>query len=426
MKRKLVAGVVAVMLGAAGAALLRRGGPSWSGLGGPAGEASVAGPGQPGEGASGTEETTEEELSSGGGSSPERYKGRLSTRRNLVARSPARAPEKPDSVSSALRWLVKSQNASGSWGNASEDLDGTRWSPASATALAVLALLGAGHTSNSKELWDAGSPGEAVKRAEGWLAGVRPAGDREAALVTLSLSESFGMTRREEMGEVVRRAVAGLEARQRPDGSWGDSVESAWAVMALKSAELAEVEVDARVKEAARSWCSNRLETGTPADVMVWIFLTHERNPALARILNESAQRLPTAEAPAFEASYFGRLAAFQYDGPGGQLDKSWREALKRSHVATQEEDGGWNGHSGWTSRVVGNSLAALSLEFYYAYANVWSGEPKDEAKAPEAVAVPMPLPDEALPMGDRAPEDPVQDSGSDLPMGDAAPVEPE
>ena len=162
-------------------------------------------------------------------------------------------------VALALEWIVRQQQKKdGLWSMQGPYQDsGSQENRLAATAMALLALQGAGHTHQ-------GGEHQAVV-ARGWkklLAGQQRNGSFDVgrlpaqhelyshAQATIALCELFGMTRDAELTEPATRALAYCLAAQGPNGGWryepgkdGDMSVTGWYMMALKSAEMAGMEV---------------------------------------------------------------------------------------------------------------------------------------------------------------------------------------
>ncbi|MEK7470286.1 MAG: hypothetical protein AAB074_23190 [Planctomycetota bacterium] len=297
------------------------------------------------------------------------------------------------------------------------------WTTAGATSLSVLAFFSMGWTSASRDRWKESAPGEVVGKAEGWLRGYLPGTDREEALVALALCESAGYSEAEEAKEAARRAMGRLLARQREDGSWDDPHDTVWAAIALKSAQVSGLELPEGSSDRVANWLGQRLKSGGgDAEAFASLLWRHSpHDPALRRIVYDSARNLPDVSKPDFVRCYFGSLAAFQYDAGGFRSgpDRHWVNGLRRALAMTAEVGGGWSGDIATTGAVVRNALGSMSLMRFTRSSSSIDGPP---------VELP-PLEDEAVAevgtgMGDDAPLDGVQDSGSDLLMGDSAPVQ--
>jgi hypothetical protein len=162
-------------------------------------------------------------------------------------------------VMEALKWLAKNQQPSGMWSLAGPYQDGANVeNPKAATAMALLAFQGAGYTHQ-------GSPAEPFTQivARGWSALLKEQADDGSFLgeyyhhvlythaqCTIALCELYAMTRDESLRQPAERAVAYCLKAQSPTGGWryspgqgGDLSVTGWFVMALKSAQMAGLEV---------------------------------------------------------------------------------------------------------------------------------------------------------------------------------------
>lgn len=169
-----------------------------------------------------------------------------------------------EAIENALRWIVKQQESDGRWRlNGSYADAGTIETDTGATALALLALLGDGHTHQTGDFQ------QEVRSGLDWLAKIqRPNGDffdileegREAhfyahSQATIAYCEALALTGDDSLRPIAQRAVTFLEQAQNPAlGGWkyrplnddgiGDLSVTGWALMALHSARMANLEVD--------------------------------------------------------------------------------------------------------------------------------------------------------------------------------------
>lgn len=356
------------------------------------------------------------------------YRGRVGSRRAIVAPAHHPEPAPRSAVELTLRWLARHANPDGSWGQVAEPLEGGVWTTDGATAVAVLALLGAGYTHSSRESWAGVQVGPLLARALEWMSDRQPGDAHSLALTAAALSEAWGLSNAEALRPPAERALERLVQRQLDDGSWGDPDLSPWAALALASAACSGLDVPASARDRAQAWFSERLEAGgSPPDLLGWMLLSHGQNhPASFHIMRASTHALPSPDSFTFTSAYLGSLAAFRFDGPGGPVDKRWVQALHFTLARRVQEDGGWDGDTGTTSAVVRNALGTLSLERYYAYANVSGVKGKPEDPLPPLPMEPEPDPGQ-LSMGEDAPEfyEPERDPDS-LRMGDDSPAESE
>jgi len=170
-------------------------------------------------------------------------------------------------VKAGLAWLARQQTKDGRWelhqGYPDAGLSVIR-TDTGATALALLAFLGAGHTPQD------GDHAQNVQNGLRWLVDIQdPAtGDlhdqrqeegRQAAfyahaMATIALCEALALTRDEALREPAQKAVGYLLQAQHPDtGGWkyrplsrmmvGDLSVTGWALMALHTARMAGIDV---------------------------------------------------------------------------------------------------------------------------------------------------------------------------------------
>jgi hypothetical protein len=226
--------------------------------------------------------------------------------------------------------------------------------------------------------------------------------------------------------EPAQKAIDFLIASQNPGKGWRYSVKcqdndtsvTGWAVMALKSAELAKLPFPTSAYDGAIAWLNEATEkdgysaTGYNARgtgrvfvpgrneqfshhpsmsavaVMSRIFIQKKRDPSMASV-NLMASDLPAWKPGQvdFYYWYYASLALFQYDGPKGPFWAKWNEPMKNAIVPNQKtashgcENGSWDpaadrwGFEG--GRVYAAAINCLTLEVYYRYANVFGGSAK-------------------------------------------------
>jgi hypothetical protein len=184
--------------------------------------------------------------------------GRDESRREALALAFGGSSETEAAVARALEWLAKQQQKDGLWSLQGPYRDAAvQENRLAATSMALLAFQGAGQTTV------VGRHRETVAR--GWkalLARQLPDGSFDLppmpshhtlyahAQATMALCELCGMTRDPRYGPPATRAVAYAVAAQGPNGGWryeprqpGDMSVTGWFLLALKSAEMAGIEV---------------------------------------------------------------------------------------------------------------------------------------------------------------------------------------
>ncbi|HLY08124.1 MAG TPA: prenyltransferase/squalene oxidase repeat-containing protein [Planctomycetota bacterium] len=381
-----------------------RKGDSWDALGYIPGER-PGGINSRGTGAPGVTETLG--LGPGGGYS-QRLGGPRGGTRNTTPRIGSInewTPQTESAVLAALRWLARHQNPDGGWsaqgysrncaaskcsGGGEADYD------TGVTGLSVLAFLGAGYTSMSKDdehMIDPAFParqlhfGEAVKKALQWLIAQQDpdgcVGERgmkhlyNHAIAALALSEGYGMSGLEVLRGPAQKSIDFLVAAQNPGKGWRYSAKSGdndtsvtgWAVMALKSAELSGLAVPPSAFVGALAWLAEATEKNgyyrvgyTQAGTgKVFVpgkneqFADHPSMSAVAvlsRIFIQKTQKEPALTAVNFLGGdlpswkpgevdfyywYYASLALFQFDGPKGAFWSKWNEPMKSAIVPHQK-----------------------------------------------------------------------------------------
>ncbi len=190
-------------------------------------------------------------------------------------------PETEDAVERALAFLARLQFPDGHWSlhavpnQAGLDPQafaaGTMQGDTASTGLVLLAFLGAGYTHTD------GKYQEVLQKALKWLVSRQQAdgrlysaaGDRNAftrfyghGLASIALCEAYGMTRDPVLREAGEKAVAFIARSQHPQyGGWryepqreSDTSVTGWQLMALKSAEMAGLDVPRPVLEKVAHW----------------------------------------------------------------------------------------------------------------------------------------------------------------------------
>lgn len=384
-------------------------------------------------------------------------------------------------VLDGLRWLARHQNADGSWSPAtlrqhcSADApcgdprqSWTRNYDEGLTGLALLSFLGAGFSHESQQ-WlldpithQRWRVGEVVKNGLRWLKN-RQNDDgsfsRERAflyneaLATMALTEAYGLTRNRFWLEPAQRGVDFLERAQRPNplgvGLWGwryasrqdieakypggsideagkrelfdsDTSVTGWAVMALKSAQLARLSVRDESLQGALSFArfvstpegkAGYLDpkgagakvsgvddqfTYHPAAMSalamcIRTFTAHDaEDPFLEPAARQLAADLPAVGKDQLGVDYYywyyGSLALHQFDGPdspkaSGKYWGPWNKAMVARLIELQNHDpkachhGGWLVPDRWCHSggpVYATAINVLTAEVYYRYANAF------------------------------------------------------
>jgi hypothetical protein len=324
------------------------------------------------------------------------------------------------SVEASLRWLASVQNRDGHWdakafgaGRVKIDENGVdrdyagRDADSGVTALCVLAFLGAGYTHEE------GQYSDTVDRALRWLIGQQKSdGNLGAdaghfamhychAIATYAIAEAYGMqndpTSNTMLREPLLRGVRYILSIQDPDGGWrylkgqkSDISMTGWQLMALKSAEIAGVNIPRSAKADVVSFLKARSlgtygglagyreemppsATMTAEAMFCKQMLGMRRDNAAAR---EAAEyllaRLPVRTSFNEYYWYYGTLAMYQFGGEGWN---TWNAAIRDLLISEQRTDGenagSWDPVGPWAQyggRIYSTALSTLCLEVYYRF----------------------------------------------------------
>lgn len=347
---------------------------------------------------------------------PAIYQERLSPNRGRVAEAHGGSKDTEAAVAAALRWLARQQSPDGRWHasnfeagrevmiNGHDRRGAGSHADTGITGLCLLAFLASGNTHLQ------GEHAVTVRRGAEFLLRVQAPdgslfGDATMyekmychAMATFALSEDYAMTRDDRMRQGVRAAVGYcIAAQDRHTGGWryqsgdpGDTSQLGWQVMALKSAELAGVQVPESTRDGIarflRSVASGRNgglasyrpghATSRPmtAEALLcrqFMGLTKD-SPAAAEAGNYLMQELPGRGQTNVYYWYYATLAMYQMQG---EYWERWNEALQNSLLSTQRLEGdlagSWDPDAAWGAyggRAYSTALSTLCLEVYYRF----------------------------------------------------------
>ncbi len=349
-----------------------------------------------------------------------------------------------DAVARGLDWIARSQRPDGAW-------DAVRWgagqerrvlnhdrggagtqAETGLTGLALLALMGGGHTHLEGPYQSAVAKGLAFlirsqttdeSKSDGDLAGHASLYARTYchSMATFALAEALATSEDERLRPAVERAVGFLiRSQSGSTGGWryrpgdrGDMSQMGWALMALRSAELAGVEVPpnvwsgierfvASVSRGSRGGLAAYQPQGGHASPTMTaealycrqiLGLAPGQPAACAEAVAALLTRLPTGQsdsassksAPSKSARpanlyywYYATLALHHQRTNGHDAATAWDDwngALKRSllpvQVRTGRNAGSWTPTTlwgGYGGRVYSTAMATMCLEVYYRY----------------------------------------------------------
>lgn len=333
-----------------------------------------------------------------------------------IAQRRGGSKETEEAVQLALDWLADAQEKDGRWDASKygagkevhvtgQDRDGAgKKADSGVTALAILAFLGAGHTHQEGEYQDTVRRGlDYLIRGQSSNGNLGGSAERFAVMychgmATFALCEALAMTGDPRLRRPAEEAVAyTLRCQHKSTGGWryrpndlGDTSQHGWQVMALKSAQLAEIQVPNGTWDLARRFIKT-VAAGDqqgkasyrpgerPTVVMTAEALVCREMLGIAdqTSTNEEAVEFILTELPGdgrdnFYYWYYATLGLYHLQGDAWN---EWNSALTRRLLALQRQDGDlqgswdpdgvWGNHGG---RVFSTATGAMCLEVYYRY----------------------------------------------------------
>lgn len=350
--------------------------------------------------------------------------------REALARQRGGSEGSERAVEMGLDFLARHQNVDGSWSlqNFSQGRpgyesagDGQMVSDTAATGLAMLAFLGAGYThsdgkyrlavgrglsyllGNQKADGDLFLPQESKSNLNVWL--------YSHGIASIALCEAYGMTRDPTLRQPAQRAIEFIVASQHPtEGGWryaprqgSDTSVSGWQLMAMKSGELAGLQVPAAAYARVNRWLDGAQSARHREQYVYRPKSTREHQRTASRVMTAEAllmrqylgwkrdnaamtagadylmTQLPewTAGAGWQRDSYYWYYATQVMFQMGDQHWDAWNERLRPLLVEKQMAEGplagSWEplgdvpdrwGHEG--GRIYVTAMHLLMLEVYY------------------------------------------------------------
>jgi hypothetical protein len=333
-------------------------------------------------------------------------------------------------VAAALNWLARHQNTDGSWGlgdfsqHCQADActgPGVTKSDMAATAMALLPFLAAGQTHHSK-----GPYRQNIERGINWIIGhQKQDGDLRMGanmythgLAAITLCEAFGLTNDSRVRFAAEGAIGFIERAQIPaTGGWhyapppegvlGDTSVVGWQVMAIKSAQMAGLDVSPQTFEGAHKWLNlvakgkskglfsyNPATPATPTMASVGLLCTQylgakRGDPAIQEGMAYLMAQLPNATARNAYYWYYGTQVMHNLPGPEWDV---WNRQMRRVLIESQVKDGcaagswdpdrpspdPWRKEGG---RIMVTSLCCLTLEVYYRYLPLYKLDTDDKQR---------------------------------------------
>ncbi len=316
-------------------------------------------------------------------------------------------------VEAALQFLATSQRPDGAWDPLASGA-GVERSPlglnrggaggkaeSAITGLALLSLLGAGHTHQQGGYRDNVFRGLVhlmrVQKPDGSLSGDASvyATTYSHGMAALAVCEAAALTHDPAAIQSARRAIAYTRRMQHPvTGGWrylqgdpGDLSQLGWQAMLLDAGLRADLPIDRRSIDGVKLFlnsvrmgnhgglaCYRPGERASPtmtAEALATRLLMGQAVPVaeIAEAEQFLLQNLPGIGKDNYYYWYYATLALHQLQDEAWE---TWNQALKRRLLETQRPDGSWSSDTlwgGYGGTVYTTSMATLCLETYYRHA---------------------------------------------------------
>jgi hypothetical protein len=329
--------------------------------------------------------------------------------------------ESEAAVTRTLRWLQRQQAPDGHWA-----LDGAfkdKGSPndVAGTAFGLLPFLGAGHTHkpDKKNVYDKNilKALNFLKSRQDMKKGDFGGGMYSHGLASIAMCEAYGLSQDPNLRPFAQRAINFIvSAQHQSNGGWryspgqeGDTSVTGWQVMALKSGQMAGLDVpDSAMKLAIRylNTCMSETDYGygytgkgsTPTMSAVGLLCRQylqSWGPQKLEMIQGVKNHIRPSQAKDSKSlpkmCYFNYYATQVMHHYGGDAWKEWNKVIRDGLVMSQVKEGAMEGS--WDStgdgfstsggRLMITSLNVLTLEVYYRYLPLYyrdAGAKKDDA----------------------------------------------
>jgi len=330
---------------------------------------------------------------------PGSFAGRSGGTREIALRDGGGTKASEAAVTRGLIWLAKNQHPEGKWQLEGAFTDKGASNDTAGTAFGLLPMLGAGktHKPAPDNPWD-----KPIEKALAFLIrrqnkknGDLGGGMYSHGLATIALCEAYALTKDPQLKRPAQAAINYIVDSQHAAGGWrygpgqaGDTSAVGWQVMALKSAQMAGLDVpEATMRKAIAfldSVCDRNNEgygyvsPGSTAPMSAVGLLCRQylqgwgpQNIRMIKGIDSNIKPTPPGAAANMYYYYYATQVMHHFGGEGWKnWNEKMREGLIAKQVAAGPDMGSWSSagdaHGGAGGRVMQTSLSLLTLEVYY------------------------------------------------------------
>ena len=313
-------------------------------------------------------------------------------------------------VKRALAWFKRNQDRDGSWSlKGPYSNSGGVENKTAATALALLAFQGAGHTHQGGEYQKVVINGwRAMMKMQNedgdfWQGGPTHHRLYSQAQATIALCELYGMTRDEKYRKPAQRSIDYAVKIQDRQGGWrynpgsgSDTSVTGWFVMALQSARMAGLQVDSECLEKVSQFLDSTASEGRSrngylpgsgggvvmtAEAMLcrqYMGWKHEDPRLISAVDYIDANPIEFNNAGNVYYWYYATQVVHHMEGePWNRWNAVMKRALPEHQVKEGRERGSWSptgdryGSNG--GRLYTTALCTYMLEVYYRHLPIYS-----------------------------------------------------
>ena len=353
--------------------------------------------------------------------------GRSGVSRDKALQSGGGTTASEAAVTAGLRWLARQQMPDGRWmlngPNLPEKDRGNESNDVAATALGLLPMLAAGktHKPGDKNIFDkvVEKGLKFLIRAQDQKTGYFGGSMYAHGLATIAICEAYGLTQDPVLRRPAQKALNLIVNTQHEEGGWrygpskqpGDLSISGWQIMALKSGQMAGLDVPAVATRKAAYFLdslANESDEGygyvgkgsslrmTAVGLLCRQYMQNwgPAHPRMIKAIDNFLKRNP----PNTQDVYYYYYATQVMHHFGGDAWRTWNETMREALIKKQEKNESSANNGSWSpagdpwgragGRLMMTSLNLLTLEVYYRYLPLYyrdAGYKKDEAgtKAP-------------------------------------------